>query len=67
MMIVSINSPSGEGGGPFVGQSEEGGCLLVSINSPSGEGGGFLLRQRPSTPIVSINSPSGEGGGNNFY
>ena len=63
---VSINSPSGEGGGKK--PSEMGlhkGSLQVSINSPSGEGGGNQIREIKVKlrEKVSINSPSGEGGG----
>ena len=64
MEIVSINSPSGEGGGESKINSL---CLQlskVSINSPSGEGGGSMGEQMAAyMQDVSINSPSGEGGG----
>jgi hypothetical protein len=61
MNMVSINSPSGEGGGEtgimyYVEQ-------FVSINSPSGEGGGYAFCCCACSSSVSINSPSGEGGG----
>ena len=61
-MTVSINSPSGEGGGLKDRDGSPG--HQVSINSPSGEGGGrhWSCSQR-TFPQVSINSPSGEGGG----
>ena len=63
---VSINSPSGEGGGLVGSGSARAEIPLVSINSPSGEGGGRTkLPRRRISPVfkVSINSPSGEGGG----
>jgi hypothetical protein len=66
---VSINSPSGEGGG-LTPQShrQHKTTGIVSINSPSGEGG----RQKNEMFKfgwfgVSINSPSGEGGGSYVF
>ena len=61
---VSINSPSGEGGG-FLEYYPGASSSFVSINSPSGEGGGVSLGVVTviATSFVSINSPSGEGGG----
>jgi len=60
---VSINSPSGEGGGLSV-EIHEHNYSCVSINSPSGEGGGVMSEpDRKLSVEVSINSPSGEGGG----
>jgi hypothetical protein len=38
--MVSINSPSGEGGGKVMFHLCKSTCRGVSINSPSGEGGG---------------------------
>ena len=63
---VSINSPSGEGGGLVGSGSARAEIPLVSINSPSGEGGGSDGEKndtRTRRDSVSINSPSGEGGG----
>ena len=60
---VSINSPSGEGGGPVENLFPLN-AHKVSINSPSGEGGGKRSSSiANSLSNVSINSPSGEGGG----
>ena len=62
---VSINSPSGEGGGRL-SKVRMVFTIQVSINSPSGEGGGgrrFTCIMDRCPKIVSINSPSGEGGG----
>ena len=62
--LVSINSPSGEGGGGFQLEtpSDVGWLENVSINSPSGEGGGksFGRTFQNSMRNVSINSPSGK-------
>ena len=67
LAIVSINSPSGEGGGLSV-EIHEHNYSCVSINSPSGEGGGVMSEpDRKLSVEVSINSPSGEGGGKVFY
>ena len=41
---VSINSPSGEGGGYYPPSGSFNFFKIVSINSPSGEGGGTHIR-----------------------
>ena len=47
-MKVSINSPSGEGGGTDTKFSWlDLSPINVSINSPSGEGGGAMQKEQP--------------------
>ena len=62
--IVSINSPSGEGGGVNdFGRKFSYVCSIVSINSPSGEGGGFgklsISKNSEEFPLILLQAKAG--------
>ena len=62
-IVVSINSPSGEGGGNqgnnfFIKSFETFPLILLQAKA-----GGHKVRGTKDFYMVSINSPSGEGGG----